>query len=281
MKNKSVLVTGSSTGIGKATALYLDKKGYKVYAGVRKESDAEKLKSESSDLLTPIILDVTEERSIENGFQVISNDSNYNLCGIVNNAGIGISGVLEATPVSDIRKIMEVNVIGLLAVTKIFIPLLKLSNGRIINIGSTSGYLAFPGSSAYSGSKFAVRAITDSLRRELKIFDIYVSLISPGAVESEIWGKSKSYKESLRKSLSKDILEDYSIFIKFGEKILQNVKPISATEVAKSVYHALSSNKPKIYYNVGSDCKMAVKISKLPKSILDNIIWKRIKKIGT
>jgi short-subunit dehydrogenase len=175
---------------------------------------------------------------------------------------------------------MEVNVIGLLTVTKSFIPLLKLSKGRIINIGSTSGFLAFPGSSAYSGSKFAVRAITDSLRNELKFFDIYVSLVSPGAVKSEIWNKSKTYKEKIRKSVSKDILNDYEVFTKYGEKLLQETRPISPNEVARAVYHALSSNKPKIYYNVGSDCKMAIRIAKLPKSLLDKLILGRIKKFG-
>jgi len=280
MKSKGVLVTGASTGIGKATALYLDQKGFKVYAGIRKEKDAEKLNSESSNLLTPIMLDVTDEKSIHNVFETICNDFNSNFYGIVNNAGIGISGVLEATPIEDIRSVMEVNVIGLLAVTKTFIPLLKEVKGRIINIGSTSGYLAFPGSSAYTGSKFAVRAITDSLRLELKTFDIMVSLISPGAIESEIWDKSKSYKEKIRKSVDAKILEDYTALINFGDHILKEVKPIPAIEVAKKVADALESSNPKRYYYVGADCKAAVKFTKLPNSFIDSIILKKIQKFG-
>lgn len=281
MKNKSVLVTGASSGIGKSTALFLDKQGYKVYAGVRKSPDGEKLKSESSNLLTPVILDVTDSDSIKDVYKMISNESDYNFFGVVNNAGIGISGVLEATPIEDIKKLMDVNIIGLMAVTKIFIPLLKKTKGRIINIGSTSGYLATPSSSAYTGSKFAVRAISDSLRNELSIFDISVCLVSPGAVESEIWDKSKSYKEKIKSSVSQDLLNEYSMFIKYGEKLVDLVKPIPAVEVAKSVHHAISSDKPKIYYNVGTDCKMAARISKLPKSLLDKIIMTRIKKIGS
>lgn len=280
MKSKSVLVTGASSGIGKATALHLDQKGYKVFAGVRKESDALTLKSESSKLLTPIILDVTDIESIENSYKLINEDSTNELLGIVNNAGIGISGVLEATPIKDIRSLMEVNVIGLLAVTKTFIPLLKEVKGRIINIGSTSSYLPFPGSSAYSGSKFAVRAITDSLRLELKTFDIMVSLISPGAIESEIWDKSKSYKEKIRKSMDVKILEDYKTLINFGEYILKEVKPIPAIEVAKTIADALKSSKPKRYYFVGADCKGAVKFTKFPHSFMDSMILKKIQKFG-
>lgn len=280
MKSKSILVTGSSTGIGKATALHLDQKGYKVYAGVRKESDAVTLKSESSKLLTPIILDVTDIKSIENSCKLINDDCTHELFGIVNNAGIGISGVLEAISVNDIRNLMEVNVIGLMAVTKAFIPLLKSSKGRIINIGSTSSFLPTPRASAYSGSKFAVRAISDSLRLELKHLGITVSLVAPGAVESEIWNKVKSYKEKVRQSLSPDIENDYRTLINFGNRFLDKIKPIPAIEVSKAVEHAITSKKPKRYYLVGSDCKSAVRASKLPKALLDAILLKQIQKLG-
>jgi short-subunit dehydrogenase len=280
MKNKSVLITGSSTGIGRACALYLDKKGYKVYAGIRKESDSESLKSESSELLTPIILDVTDIKSIENSYKFINDDSTHELFGIVNNAGIGISGVLEAISVNDVRNLMEVNVIGLMAVTKTFIPLVKSTKGRIINIGSTSSFFSSPGASAYSASKFAVRAISDSLRLELKHLGITVSLVAPGAVESEIWNKSKSYKEKVRQSVSPDILKDYSTIINFGDKLLDKIKPIPAIVVAKTVEHAITSKKPKRYYLVGSDCKAAVRASKLPKILLDSIILKHIQRLG-
>lgn len=280
MNCESVLITGSSTGIGKATALHLDRKGYKVYAGVRKEMDAEILSSETSDLLTPIMLDVTDEKSIKDVFDTINNDSNSTFYGLVNNAGIGISGVLEATPISDVRKVMEVNVIGLLALVQKFIPLLKKSKGHIINIGSTSSYLSIPGGSVYAGSKFAVRAITDALRLELKQFGISVSLISPGAIESEIWNKSRLYKDKIRKSADPQILDDYNALIKFGESILEKVKPIPAVEVAKSVATALCSSKPKRYYYVGSDCKAAAKFAKLPNSLKDKIILKKNQKFG-
>jgi short-subunit dehydrogenase len=160
------------------------------------------------------------------------------------------------------------------------IPLLKKSKGRILNIGSTSSYLSIPGGSVYAGSKFAVRAVTDALRLELKHFGISVSLVSPGAVESEIWKKSKAYKDKIRNSAGHQILEDYKILIKFGESIIEKVKPIPAIEVAKSVAIALGSVKPKRYYYVGSDCKAAANFAKLPNSLKDKIILKKIQKLG-
>ena len=278
--NNIILITGASTGIGKACAVYLAKKGFTVYAGVRKETDAENLKSICSERIRTVILDVTVPKLIADSLNIIENETDGKLFALINNAGIGRSGVLEALPIEEIRKVMEVNVIGLMAMTKAMIPLLRKNKGRIINIGSTSSFLSFPGASAYAGSKFAVRAITDSLRLELNPFGVSVSLVAPGAIESEIWKKSKSYKEKLRKNISPQIINDYKTVINFGDKLLEKVKPIPADEVAKSVEHALTAKKPKRYYYVGADCKGVVKFSKLPMSLTDKILLKQIKKLG-
>jgi len=221
---KTILITGSSTGIGKACALHLDKLGFKVYAGVRKQADGDNLKKEASENLTPIILDVTDAESIESTVSIIERETGGEVYGLVNNAGIGISGVLEVTPIEEIRKLMEVNMIGLMAVTQAFIPMLRKSKGRIINIGSSSSLLAFPGGSVYCASKFAVRAITDSLRLELKHFGISTVMVAPGAVESEIWEKRKEYKTELRKRVKPEIAEHYKALARFGDKIEQVIK---------------------------------------------------------
>jgi NAD(P)-dependent dehydrogenase (short-subunit alcohol dehydrogenase family) len=278
--NKAIVITGTSTGIGKACALHLDKLGFNVYAGVRKQADGDKLKREASARLTPIILDVTDVESIAAAVRFIEKETGGEVFGLINNAGIGLSGALEVTPVDEIRKLMEVNVIGLFAVTQAFIPMLRKSKGRIINIGSTSSLLASPGASVYCASKFAVRAITDSLRVELKPFDMKVILVAPGAIESEIWKKGKAYKEKLRKTISPEIFHLYAPLIKFGEKINAEIKKIPADEVAKDVAHAFTASKPKSYYIVGSDAKGAAKVAKLPKGLLDWIILKRIQKLG-
>ena len=276
--NKAIVITGTSTGIGKACALYLDEMGYIVYAGVRKQANGDNLKNEASDRLTPIILDVADENSISKAASVIEKETGGNVFGLINNAGIGRGGALEVTPVAEIHKLMEVNVIGLMAMTQAFIPMLRKAKGRIINIGSTSSMLAFPGASAYSASKFAVRAITDSLRVELKPFGMSVILVAPGAVESEIWDKGKAYKEKLRKTVKPEIAQLYAPLIKFGDKLNAELKKIPAIEVAKAVTHALTSTKPKHYYLVGKDAKGAAKAAKFPKGLLDWIILKRIQK---
>ena len=280
MKNTSIVITGTSTGIGKACALHLDKLGFNIYAGVRKQSGGDNLKKEASDRFIPIVLDVTDENSISMAASIIEKETGGEIYGLVNNAGIGIGGALEVTPVDEIRKLMEVNVIGLLAVTRAFIPMLRKNKGRIINIGSTSSLLSFPGASVYCASKFAVRAITDSLRMELKPFDMKVILIAPGAIESEIWSKGKAYKEKLRKTISPEISQLYAPLIKFGEKIHAEMKKIPADEVAKDVAHAFTSSKPKYYYIVGKDAKSAANAAKFPKSLFDWILLKRIQKLG-
>jgi short-subunit dehydrogenase len=284
MKNsqnkKTILITGSSTGIGRSCAIYLDKLGFKIYAGVRKQSDGDKLKEKGSDKLTPIILDVTDIESIRAIANIIENENNGDLFGLVNNAGIGLSGVVEVTPIDEIRKLMEVNVNGLLAVTQTMLPFLRKSKGRIINIGSTSSFIALPGASAYSASKFAVRAITDSLRRELKHLGVYSILIAPGAVQSEIWEKRIIYKTELRKRVKPEIAENYKTLARFGDRIEHELKKIPATEVAKVVAAALTSSKPKFYYPVGSDARGAVIASLFPKRFLDWIIMKKINQLG-
>jgi len=278
--NKAIVITGTSTGIGKACALHLDEMGFKVFAGVRKQIDGENLKKEASEHLTPIILDVNDSVSIKEAVNVIQNETDGSVFGLINNAGIGRGGSLEVTPIAQIRKLMEVNVIGLMAVTQAFIPMLRKAKGRIINIGSTSSFISLPGASAYSASKFAVRAITDSLRRELNPFGVNVILVAPGAVESAIWEKGKAYREEMRKTVKPEIAELYSFLRKFGDRLYEEVKKIPADQVAKDVVHALTSRKPKDYYIVGKDARGAAFASKLPRRLLDWIIYKQIEKLG-
>jgi NAD(P)-dependent dehydrogenase (short-subunit alcohol dehydrogenase family) len=277
---KTILITGASSGIGKACALHLSNLGYKVYAGVRQEKDGASLKNEATQNLIPVILDVTSEESIAAVSTLISKETGGYLYGLINNAGIGRGGALEATPVKEIKRLMDINVIGLMAVTKAFIPMLRKAKGRILNIGSTSSLLAIPGASAYSASKFAVRAITDSLRLELKPFGIFVILVAPGAVESKIWEKGQAYKEEMRKQVTPELAELYAPLKRFGERLNESVKKIPAIEVAKVVANAFSKSKPKRTYIVGNDAKGAAFVSRLPKSFLDSMILKRIEKPG-
>jgi len=276
---KSVLVTGASTGIGKECVLYLDKLGFRVFAGVRTEKAKEKLQKETSDICKIVILDVTKEETIKSVVEIISNDKEYPLFALVNNAGVGLRGVLEVTPEEELRKLLDVNVIGLHSVTKAFLPLLRKSKGRIINMGSENSFIAGPSGSSYAASKFAVRAISDSLRLELLPFGMTVSLIAPTSTESSIWEKNKKYSDNLHEKLALELHEVYKFFINSEKKIsVDNIKTITANEVAKSVAHALTSKKPKYEYPVGKKAKKVYRFSKLPKSITIGHTIRRLKK---
>jgi len=274
--NKSILITGASSGIGKACALHLDSLGFKVYAGVRNNKDLEVIQKEGSDLLQPVILDVTKDDTIQKVFELIAETTSYPLWGLVNNAGIGIGGVVEVTPVEELRKILEVNVIGMHAVTMTFLPILRRNRGRIVNVGSSASYFASPGQSSYSASKFAVRAFTDSLRVEMKLFDMHVALVAPGAIESAMWEKDKEYKQKLRESISPELAEIYKPFRIAADHMIERVKPISALEVAKAVEHAMTSDKPKCIYIVGRDAKMVRLTTIFSRRRVTNMMMKHI-----
>ena len=277
-KNKTVVITGTSSGIGKACALYLDKMGFKVYAGVRKQADGEKLRKEASNLLTPVIIDVNNNESIQKAASLIEKETGGNLYALINNAGIGHGGPLELTPVSEMQKVMDVNVVGLMATTKAFLPLLRNGKGRIVNIGSSTSLLAFPGAGVYAASKFAVRAISDSLRVELKMFGISVILLVSGHVKTEIWSKEEKYKERKSHLIDPEITELYTPLIKYGDKIVEETPRIPVEEVAKIVAESLTVAKPKAYYYAG-DAKTISWLARLPKRLLDKMFYSRIAKM--
>ena len=276
--NKSVLITGSSTGIGRASALRLDKEGFQVFAGVRKSSDGDALKNASSGKLIPVILDVTEPESIAKAVKTVSEKTNGELYGLMNNAGVPGGGPVELVPIPAIRNVFEVNVISVFAVTQAFLPLLRKSRGRVVNTGSAFGLTALPGRSVYSASKFAVEAISESLRVELRPFGISVSVIEPGAITTEIWKKTTAKSEELILNANPDIYKLYASLMLFYKNKFENQKYLPSEAVADRAYHAFTVKKPKYHYVVGSDAKFLAFIEHLPERIRDWIIYKTIYK---
>ena len=160
---RAVVITGASTGIGAACAFHLDRLGFTVFAGVRKPEDGARLQQSGSDRLIPILLDVTDQPSIQRSIEIVSERVGVTgLYGLVNNAGIAVSAPLEAIPLPDLRRQLEVNVIGQVAVTQAFLTLIRQARGRIVNMGSIAGRSTIPLMGAYSASKFALEAITDA-----------------------------------------------------------------------------------------------------------------------
>jgi NAD(P)-dependent dehydrogenase (short-subunit alcohol dehydrogenase family) len=247
----TVLITGASTGIGKACALELDRRGFRVFAGVRSEDAGNRLKEKSSPLLTPIMIDVTDADMIGAAATLVKNQVGQDgLDGLVNNAGICVSGPLELLPIVELRRQLEVNVIGQIAVTQAMIPMLRTAKGRIVNIGSVNGALSPPYLGPYSASKFAMEALTDSLRIELRTWGIKVSIIEPGPIDTPIWEKSTNAADQLADTVPSESMKLYESDIKVLrntiDKITRRVEPVDV--VVKAAVHALTAPNPKTRY---------------------------------
>ena len=272
----NVLITGSSTGIGEACALHLDRLGWTVYAGVRKEADADDLRRKASARLTPVIIDVTDQSQIDAVAKQIEADSGR-LDGLVNNAGIGRGGPLEYLELDEWRTQLEVNVVGQVAVTKAMLPLIRPANGRVVFIGSIGGRLGSPLMGPYNASKFAIEGIGHALRQELKPKGIHVSIIEPGAIRTEIWHKAQDTMDRLRSELPAIALEEYAEPLEtFAKGLAMNAKnAVAPLVVAKAVEHALTAKRPRTRYLVGKDAKAVGALGRiLPDRALDTIVAK-------
>jgi short-subunit dehydrogenase len=271
-----IVITGASTGIGKATAIHLDKLGFRVFAGIRKEADGEALMKEASDRLSPILIDVTDGNSIAAALSTVTEKTSGKLLGLVNNAGLSLNGPLELVPVPEMKNLMDVNVLGLLAVTKAFIPLLRNGQGRLINISSGHGLLAVPDKSVYAASKFAVQAISDSLRVELRPFGISVSCLVVGKVDTEVLGKIVAERDKMMKDVDPAITKLYSPLLKFFDKEVKGLAGIAPSKVGKVVAEALMKKKPKAQYLVGPGAKKMKNLARLPVGLRDRLMYKAI-----
>jgi NAD(P)-dependent dehydrogenase (short-subunit alcohol dehydrogenase family) len=272
----AVLVTGASTGIGRACALELDSRGFRVFAGVRKEEDGERLRKASSERLTPVRIDVADADSIETAAAQMGEEvGGRGLKGLVNNAGITVAGPLEFIPLDEVRKQLEVNFIGQLAVTQAFLPLLRQGGGRIVNMGSIGGRAPAPFVGPYSASKFAMEGLTDTLRQELRPWGIPVSIIEPGAIATPIWEKGSAAAGELAEKLPPQAHELYggAIDAMQAATVKMSEAGIPPERVAKVVARALTATRPKPRYLVGRDARMQLTLSRLlPARVFDALV---------
>ncbi len=258
----AVLVTGASSGIGEATALRLARGGFRVLAGVRREEDAARLREQG---LEPVLLDVTDAE------QVARLDVGDELAGLVNNAGVALAAPLEFVPIDELRRQLEINVIGQVAVTQRCMPALRRGKGRIVLVGSIAGKSALPFLGPYAASKFALEAIADSLRIELARWGMHVSIVEPGSIKTPIWTKGSDRAEALR---SPQVDELYGAAIQRFRKLAlkRGLNGIEPDEVAKVVEHALTASRPKARYVVGKDARTRARLQRLPTSLRDRVI---------
>jgi NAD(P)-dependent dehydrogenase (short-subunit alcohol dehydrogenase family) len=276
VRQRAIVVTGASSGIGRATALHLNELGFKVFAGVRKEEDGRALIEDSSDKLTPILLDVTDDSSITAAVNAVTEATSGELFGLVNNAGLSLNGPLELVPVPEIRRLMDVNVIGLLAVTQAFLPLLRKSRGRIVNISSGHGLLAIPDKSAYAASKFAVQAISDALRVELRPFGVSVSCVAVGKVDTAVLGKIDADRKAMIDAADAEIVELYSPLIEFFDQEVKDLPSVAPLEVGRVVAKILMTRRPKAHSLVGPGARKMQNLARLPVGLRDTLLSKAI-----
>jgi NAD(P)-dependent dehydrogenase (short-subunit alcohol dehydrogenase family) len=263
------MISGASSGIGRHCALCLAKAGFKVIAGVRSEKAGNELEKASSGELKAILLDVTDSKSIKSATQIISTEYLY---AIVNNAGIAVFGPLEFIPIDEIRRQFDVNLFGHITVTQAMLPYLRRNGGgRIINISSISGIVAFPMCGPYAASKFALQAFNDSLRRELKQWNIQVISIQPGNIRTSIWDKTFLNATAIAEKFPAEA----DIYYKKGPihtEIKNTVKMTDPSTVSHAVRRALTVRRPKNRYLVGMDARKYVFLN----WILPNWLFERI-----
>lgn len=265
-RDKAVVITGASTGIGRACALHLARLGLRVFGGVRKEADAKALQNAASERLLPIFVDVTDSDSVAAAVTQVSESlGRAELIGLVNNAGIALGGPLEFLPIARIRTQLEVNILGQISVTQAFLPLLRKARGRVINMSSISGRVASPLLGPYAASKFALEALSDSLRVELQPWGIEVVCIEPGAIKTPIWEKSLTAADDIIRELPEQAKVLYGReMANLRESTLQTGQQGTPPEaVARAVEHALLSKRPKTRYLVGRDAKIGAFLTQI------------------
>ena len=281
--SRFVVITGASTGIGAGCAIGCAQQGMTVFAGVRDLRAGEALQAKEGAII-PLQLDVTDDESIKRAADTVRQRvGGAGLAGLINNAGIAIGSPLEVIPLSQLRKQLEVNVIGQIAVTQAFLPLLRQAQGRIVNMGSIAGRGTIPMMGPYSASKFAMEALTDALRLELYPWGIHVSIIEPGAIATPIWDKSLNTALDVEKDMpagAKLLYEKAAHQVREAvQEAAQRAIPVDA--VVQAVLHALTSPRPKTRYLVGTDAKLRAFMAKwLPDRMQDWILKKALKLPG-
>ena len=267
---RAVLVTGASSGIGQASALRLAASGWRVFGGVRSEEDAERLREHGVE---PLQLDVTDSATIAAAAGVVGGE----LYGLVDNAGIAIAAPLELVPLDELRRQLEVNVVGQVAVLQAFLPLLRRSQGRVVLVGSVGGRSALPFLGPYAASKHALEAIADSLRVELAPWRIGVSIVEPASVKTAIWTKGAAQADLMRAGISHDRNALYAARIeRFRAVALKRGPGIDPDVVARAVEHALTASRPKARYLVGRDAHIRAWIERLPTRLRDRVLAKAL-----
>lgn len=273
---KSVLITGASTGIGRATALHLDTAGWRVFAGVRKEEDAASLRAAGSERLVPLMLDLTDAAQIAAAAERIGSEvGESGLHGLVNNAGVAVPGPLETLPIEDFKRQIEVNLNAQVAVTQAMLQAIRRAPGRIVFITSIGGLMAFPMFGAYHAAKFGLEAVGDVFRQELRPWGISVSVVEPGSIATPIWERGEEEVDAIAGRARDGHEQLYGKAIRAYREVARKTgeRGIPPEKVAVKIEHALSARRPRVRYLVGADARGQAFASRvLPDRLVDWLV---------
>jgi NAD(P)-dependent dehydrogenase (short-subunit alcohol dehydrogenase family) len=264
----SVLVTGATRGIGRATAIRLAEHGWEVFAGVRRPQDGEGLTGSQPGRISPVVLDITDPDQVAGLERALPGE----LDAVVNNAGIVVGGPLEAVPLSELRNQLEVNVVGQVAVTQALLPRLRRSRGRIVFVSSLNGKVATPLTGPYNASKFALEAVADSLRMELAPWGIRVALVEPAQTDTDLWRRADDQLESTVALLSAEHRNLYAKHIEGYRKSIPRSQRMArpAETVAETIERALTARRPRARYVVGTPARIQAVLARMtPTPVLD------------
>lgn len=273
---RSILVTGASKGIGFACVKRFTEGGFRVFAGVRSDTDAHVLVRQLGANVVPVRMDVTNTQQIDGAMATVRNRSgDAPLIGVVSNAGIAVLGPLEFLPVERLRAQMEVNVLGAVNVVRASLPLLRQSTGRVVFMGSAAGRSALPMAGAYGASKHALVAVANTMRVELAPAGIHVAIVEPGVVTTPIWETAMEGWARVRSEMADEVDVYYGSWIRaLLRRADAGVKGRPPDDVARVVEHALTSARPRARYTVGRDARLRLWLERLPWRLRDRLIKK-------
>ena len=272
---RSYVITGASTGIGRACAEHLDSLGHRVFAGVRSDSAVEELRAAGSERLTPLRIDVTDAGSIAAAAEATEAIGSGGLDGLVNNAGIAVASPMEFVPIDELRRQIEVNLIGQVAVTQAFLPLLRRSRGRIVNVSSIGGLVASAFFGPYNASKYGLEAVSDSLRQELRPWGIEVIVVEPGPIATPIWEKGVATADEMIAGARSDQLTLYEKQIEAmrGAARQASERGSPPEKIARVIEKALTARRPRTRYLVGAPARVQFLASRaLPTRAFDRMV---------
>ncbi len=280
VQKKAVVITGASSGIGRAAVARMAQSGWRVFGTVRKAQDGDRLRSDFGASIVPVIMDVTDRASIVSAAETVASElQGTGLDGLVNVAGVGKVCPVEYMSPNVLLEMFDINVFGQIAITQAFLPLLRVVRGRLVNITSVGAHIAIPFGSLINASKSAFGILNDTLRLELHPYGIHVSAVEPGAIKTPAVDKTLGDVEAVIRSLPQDAAARYGEMLRaFARRAYEREMNGSSPDVvAEAIHHALTASRPRARYRAGKHATLLPFLAAvLPDRLLDKIRFRLV-----